>query len=140
RTRFAADPNLPGKTITLNGRSFTVIGVAPDGFTGSAGAISNDVWGPLMMQGQVNPSGDQSTVGGSRWLSAMARLKPGVTIDRAQAEMRVIGKQLEQEYSQDKGLTQDLNWIWKSPTGATKVLLPILIVLMSVVALVLLIA
>ena len=140
RTRFAADPNLPGKTITLNGRSFTVVGVAPEGFTGSAVAVSNDVWVPMMMMGQVYPSGDQSKQRGNRWLSAMARLKPGVAIDQAQAEMRVIGKQLEQEFPQDKGLTQDLNWIWKSPTGASKVLLPILIVLMIVVALVLLIA
>lgn len=56
RAHFAGDPGVVGKSVRLNGRSYTVVGVAPPGFTSHTGGLRIDVWAPLMMQGHLNPS------------------------------------------------------------------------------------
>ena len=61
QNRFAGDPNLVGKTITINARSFTVVGVAPERFGGSNVGLAPDVWVPLMMQSVAVP-GDREVV------------------------------------------------------------------------------
>src|SRR5262245_11189011 len=60
RQRFNADPNLVGKSIRLNGRSFTVIGIAASGFTGVDGVFVTDVWVPISMYPKLMPSGAQA--------------------------------------------------------------------------------
>src|SRR5262249_33214568 len=83
--RFAADPQIVGKTINLNGYPFTVVGVAAQGFNGVEVGVAPDVRIPIMMNGQVRPGTPPVESRGSYWLSVMARLKPGASMKQAQA-------------------------------------------------------
>ena len=85
--RFGADPNIVGKTIYLNNYPFTIIGVAPQGFYSVEVGDAPDVRIPVTMDGQVRPRGNRPILEdrGSSWLSVMARLKPGVSVEQAQA-------------------------------------------------------
>ncbi|HWS88053.1 MAG TPA: ABC transporter permease [Pyrinomonadaceae bacterium] len=88
--RFGADPGLVGKSITLNGEPHTVVGVMPAGFQ----FMSKDVamWVPIAFTPQ------QAANRGNHYLKVVARLKPGVTVERAQAEMSTIAARLAQQY------------------------------------------
>ena len=87
--RFGGDPNIVGKTLTLSGRSTTVIGVMPPEFKEPAFA---EAWTPLLMDsGEMKPRE-------SRYFTVAARLKPGVTLEEAQSEMDVIAKRLAAEH------------------------------------------
>jgi predicted permease len=97
--KLGADPTLVGSQVTLNGHSFTVIGVAPAAFAGVDVGFTPDIWVPMSMHQWVRPGAD------FWWeqrrallLSIIARLNPGVTMSKAQAQMRTIAKQLEQAY------------------------------------------
>src|SRR5437868_163650 len=57
--KLGSDPAVVGSTVTLNGRPFTVVGVAPRTFTGVDVGIAPDVWIPIAMHGWVRPAGDQ---------------------------------------------------------------------------------
>jgi len=81
RTRLGATPDALGRTIYLNGSPFTIIGVAPATFHGSYDALGTDLFVPLMTYDIVRPRGLKITTRGWGWLSATARLKPGITID-----------------------------------------------------------
>jgi MacB-like periplasmic core domain len=97
QNHFAADPQLVGKTVKLNNLDFTVIGIAPRGFSGVrfAGYIP-DVWFPLMMKQQLTrDSFDHVNYRQSHFLMLWGRLKPGITKEQAQAVMNVITRQLE---------------------------------------------
>jgi predicted permease len=85
--RFGADPNIVGRTINLNNYPFTIIGVAPQGFYSVEVGDAPDVRIPLMMDGQVRQRGNRPILEdrGSMWLGVTARLKPGVSIEQAQA-------------------------------------------------------
>src|SRR5262249_46709971 len=83
--RFAADPQIVGKRISLNGYPFTIIGVAAKGFHGVEVGVVPDVRIPIMMITQVRPGGPILERRGTTFLSVMARLKPGVSIEQAQA-------------------------------------------------------
>jgi predicted permease len=94
---FAADPNIVGRTLVINATSMTVVGVAPSDFFGAFRGISPDLWLPLSMDAALHlydPMNDR----GSNWLLSLGRLKPGVTVAQAQAELATIAAQLEKEY------------------------------------------
>jgi predicted permease len=97
--KLGADPAIVGSPITLNGHSFTVIGVAPAAFTGVDVGGSPDLWVPMSMHQWVRPGADLWwDTRRALLLSIIARLNPGVTMSEAQAQMRTIAKQLEQAY------------------------------------------
>ena len=97
--KLGADPTIVGSQVTLNGHSFTVIGIAPAAFTGVDVGFSPDLWVPISMHQWVRPGGDfWFEERRALLLSVVGRLKPGVTISEAQAQMRTIAKQLEQAY------------------------------------------
>lgn len=100
RRRFAADPALVGKSITLNGQSFTVIGIAPRGFQGVNTLGGPDLWVPLAMHGQILSGFLAENFEDRRALlfNVVARLKPGVTLQQAESEIRIIAARLEKEY------------------------------------------
>jgi putative ABC transport system permease protein len=96
--RFAADPKIVGQAVSLNSHPMTVIGVTEPGFHGVEVGESVDVYVPLVMQAQVLPTwkrglGDWRT----RWLTVMARLKDGVSIDSARTSIDLLYAQLLQE-------------------------------------------
>jgi hypothetical protein len=97
RRRFGADPALVGKPITLNGQPFTVVGIAPPGFTGMMRGFAAELWVPMTMAGAI-PSSDRLQSRGSRWLMVLGRLAPGVSARDAEAQLDVLGAQLQKEY------------------------------------------
>src|SRR2546423_82832 len=98
KRRFASDQTLIGKSVTVNGRAFTIIGVAPEGFSGTSVGLAPSIWVPMMMQAQMAPGEDRLTDRGWRWLDVTARLKPGVSREQAQAQMAPVISQLSQEF------------------------------------------
>jgi len=95
--RLGADKNAVGKKLYINGHPYTVVGVMPEGFKGSYQAFTTDFWAPMMMQAQVRPRGMTLDKRGWGWLSGTARLKPGVTLAEAQAELDRLTKQILHE-------------------------------------------
>lgn len=77
RREFASDPQISGKTVSLDNRLYTIVGVAPPEFGGAVIGESPDFYIPLS---QRNPS----------WVTIMARLKPGVTLANAQASLEPL--------------------------------------------------
>jgi putative ABC transport system permease protein len=90
---FASDPTAIGRTLMLDDRPTTIVGVLPAGFDI---ARREDAYLPL--GNFINPSGPMMFRGNHNGLAAIGRLVPGVEIEEARAEMTVIGSQLEQEY------------------------------------------
>ena len=97
QNRFASDPNIIGKTITLNEHPMTIVGVAPRDFHGLMRVVAPGLWVPISMDSALhlgNPVDDR----GSQWLFAMGRLKPGASLGQAQAELQAIAARLTQTY------------------------------------------
>ncbi len=95
---FGGDPQLVGKTITLNNHSFTVIGVAAAGFTGVSNVGRADLWVPMMMQAAAKPNEGPGLNSRDRGMYAIGRLKEGVSRAQAEAELETINRQLLQAY------------------------------------------
>jgi len=97
--KLGADPTIVSSQVTLNGHSFTVIGVAPAAFTGVDVGFDPDIYVPMSMHQWIRPGADLwFDLRRALLLNIVARLKPGVTMSQAQAQMRTIAKQLEQAY------------------------------------------
>src|SRR5688572_19475212 len=138
--RFAGDPSVVGKQVTINNTPITIIGVAPEGFIGSFLGVATAAWVPMAMQKEMM-GGDTMNQRGNGWFQSIVRLKPGVSQEQAQAEASSIMAQLEQEYRDfNDGRRLRIVQTWEAPFGAATVLAPILAVLSIVVALVLVIA
>ena len=92
--RFGADTSIAGKPVTLNGRRFTIVGVAPPGF-GGLSIEPAALWVPLAMTAVAKPDekGLLESINGS-WLYAVGRLKPGVSLKGASAALQVSASQL----------------------------------------------
>jgi ABC-type antimicrobial peptide transport system permease subunit len=93
RTRFGADPEILGRVLTITNKPYAVIGVAPRGFQGTT-VLQGDLWLPLSNH-PSGPSGNMLTSRAVAWLMMGGRLKPGVTVRQADAELRAIGASLE---------------------------------------------
>jgi predicted permease len=138
--RYASDPNLVGKSIMINARSFTVVGIAPERFSGANVGLAPDVWVPLMMQSVAIP-GDRLKERGIRWLDLVGRLKPGVTLKQAQASIGGLAAQLLQENPvANRGTGASVVGLGQGTAGVQSTLNPILTLLMIIVLLVLLLA
>jgi macrolide transport system ATP-binding/permease protein len=139
--RFGADPNVLGRTITLNEHDFTVIGVAPKDFASPFAGLALDVWTPVMMKDYVARPHFSLVDRGSRWLMVMGRLKPGVTVPQAQANIAAIAGHLEQQYPQtNEQLGVAVYSVPQSPFSLKQDMRPALAILMAAVVVVLLIA
>jgi predicted permease len=96
---FAGNREIIGKQVQLSGHIFTIIGVTPKSFSGADLWFRPEVYLPMMMTAAVSPEGsDTLTHRSYRGCTLLGRLKPGVTIAQAQAEMNVIMSTLEREY------------------------------------------
>ena len=134
KRRFGADPQIVGRTLTLccAARQYTVVGVMPPGFKGLSDIA--ELWVPFAMYAPPSTMAER----GSRGFAALARLKPGVSMDAAQRELDGISRQLEREYP----LTNEKRAVELTPLDVELVgtLRPALLTLMAAVAFVLLIA
>jgi predicted permease len=87
RRRFGSDRAVPGRTITINETPFTIVGVAPAGFSGTIVGQPTDIWIPLMMQPAIMPHREWLDDRGVSWLLLMGRLAPGVALPQARAAL-----------------------------------------------------
>ncbi len=127
---FAGDAQVIGRPITLNGETYTVIGVMPRGFKFAPfWATKAQLWAPLVLS-------DRADNWHGRSLRIFARLKPGVSLQQAQAEMATITARLEQAYP---GTNEDVKVISLKEKVVGNVR-PALLVLLTAVGFVLLIA
>ena len=94
--RFAGDSSVLGRSVLVNDVSLTVIGIAPRGF----GGLANDAeaWVPLTMVGELVGPGRLEGQW-AHWMRATGRLKPGITMARAQAETRTAGERIDEAHA-----------------------------------------
>jgi len=148
--RWARDPSIIGKTVTLGSTVYTIIGVTSRGFFGTTVGESPNLWIPLSMEKQVSPGWNGLDNKSFQSLYILGRLKPGVSVGQAQANVNLLARQIWREFA-GSTLTQreqeDLQHAQIELTPAARGLprlrreasLPLQI-LMAVVGLVLLIA
>ncbi|HEV2827749.1 MAG TPA: ABC transporter permease [Pyrinomonadaceae bacterium] len=107
RTRFDSDQTIIGRQISLNGLSFTVIGVAPKNFIGTEVGLDRELWVPLLMQPVLNPPEASRSADpisnrfqerDSHWLAVFARLKPGISREQAGAELGTVAQRVAESY------------------------------------------
>jgi predicted permease len=91
--RFARDPAVLGRTVKLNGALVTVVGVGSRGFTGEVVGDAADVWIPLSMQAAVSPGYDWFEKPDGNWLLLMGRLRRGVGLAQARAQIGTLAIQ-----------------------------------------------
>ncbi|MEO6725679.1 MAG: ABC transporter permease [Blastocatellia bacterium] len=99
--RFGSRPDIVGKEVIANGRGYTVIGVAPPGFYGTESIAAPEMWFPMAMQAQIEVGNNWLEARGVENIFVQGRLKPGVSVARAQSAMNATMLQLEREYPAD---------------------------------------
>jgi predicted permease len=135
RSRFGADPKLVGQSISLDKKPFTVVGIMAAGFSSPALRRNHDIWVPVVDDPEF---GGWMARRGGHWLRITGRLKPGVSIAQAQAEMDAISARLAKEYPADnEGWIVRVLPLQSAIVGDVK---PALVILLGAVGLVLLIA
>jgi putative ABC transport system permease protein len=103
--RLGSDPNIVGKTVQLNNRAYQVIGVGPETFIGTKFALALDFWVPISMAEELRRNPGILNERGSHWMNVIGRLKPGVSIAQASAEMSAIAARLNQAYPDNRART-----------------------------------
>jgi putative ABC transport system permease protein len=134
RRRFGADPRLLGQTVELDGREYTVIGVMPAGFQHPEPLYLKErtaLWRPL--------AGDAGRLPrGQRFLRVLGRLRPGVGVARARADLAGVARRLEREHpAEDRGMGVEVVPLHEQVVGDVR---PALLLLFAAAGLVLLIA
>ena len=154
QSRFGSDPGVVGRQFRMNGRVYTVVGVAPATFGGMMPAVSAQMWIPTAMAEQVEPLGNQRTSGrssgetrlvrrGQHWLWLKGRMKPGVTPAKVRAEFETMAARLASSYPETNALervavvpTKDV----RINPDADRTIAPVGFVLIGAVSLVLIVA
>jgi predicted permease len=95
--RFGSDPNLLGKTVRINASTMEVIGVAAAGFRGMEVGVEALAFVPLAMKREVTPTWDELQSRRAMWLTPVARLKPGITMEQARVRANVLYQQILSE-------------------------------------------
>jgi predicted permease len=95
--RLARDPAIVGKTVTLGSTVYTIIGVTPPRFFGTSVGESPDLWIPLSMEKQVSPGWNGLDNKTFQSLYILGRLKSGVAVGQAQANVNLLARQIWQE-------------------------------------------
>ena len=151
--RFQSDPEVVGRTLYLNGYPFSVAGVAREGFLGMT-VVAPDVWVPASMIAALNPEsgGRLLAIRGADWMMLGGRLKRGVSRAQASADIAAIGAALAREFPVKYDFLPpgpgpaDLSFVWSAepsspiPSGLRVIVAGFLTLLMSIVAVVLVIA
>jgi putative ABC transport system permease protein len=142
RRRFNADPAVVGKTITLNGTSFVVVGVAAPEFSGLLfRGLTSELWAPAMMMGQLRQN--QLDNRDERWMFVKARLLPGTSIERVSDWLMTNAHSLAREFPASNGgrtfAARRMQDVMIAPEG-DRVLFPATLVLLGAVALIVIIA
>jgi macrolide transport system ATP-binding/permease protein len=98
RQRFGGTSEVVGKNVIVNGRGYTIIGVAPPDFFGTEVVSSPEMWFPMSMQAQIETGNDWLDDREAENVFVQGRLKPGIGSARAQASLNDVAEQLEREH------------------------------------------
>jgi predicted permease len=101
RRIYSADPAVTSKTVALNGRSFQIVGVAPEGFAGLNALYGADVWVPVSMYPALYPNPAMVTQRRALQFAVVGRLKPNLTMAQAEAGLQPLSQELERQYPDD---------------------------------------
>jgi macrolide transport system ATP-binding/permease protein len=142
RRAFGADPDIVGKTIRLDAYPLTVVGVADAAFHGTIVSFDIEAFVPMMMADYVGVTQERGanllTNRRAPWVMVTGRLRPGVTLGSASAQMGVLSAQMAREDAAgDLAQAFKAIPIWQSPFGAQTYMLPAVVV-MSVTGILLL--
>jgi putative ABC transport system permease protein len=142
QTHFGGDPQIVGRTMDINQHPYTIVGVTPAIFQGSQTGLRSDLWIPIMMQSQLMPQGDLLHDYHYFWLTALARLKQGVTAEQSQQEMTARIQRVAKDHPQEhKGHdTVSIYPMWRAPFSANAFFSMLLPMLMAIAGVVLLLA
>ena len=134
RTRFGADRRILSRTLRINGETYSIVGVAPDVIPGWMDQTTTpiSIWTPRASQDMWSEAQR-----GGRGNSSLARLKPGVTLDQARAELATIAARLAQEHPVDQGIGATIEPLADTRAGPVG---PVLLMLSGAVGMVLVIA
>jgi len=120
---FAANPNVIGQSVLINGQGFSIIGVAPKGFQGTSVIGGPDMWIPMSMHDQILTGFTRQLFNERRFLgySSVARLKDGAGAEQAKAELQAIASDLEKAFPlANKGRTFTLQPLLESSIAANQ--------------------
>lgn len=132
KRRFGGDADIIGRTVDLNRRSFTIVGVVPGVFHGTINGLKPDFWAPLTMCQEFTRNQSWFDHRDAPWLHALARLRPGVSRPQAQAAIDTLAAQLDHAYPEsNKEVRFRLLPLWKLP-GGPAIMLPVLSLLLAV--------
>jgi putative ABC transport system permease protein len=139
-SRMGKDPAAVGRTVSVSGHPFTVVGVAPESFQGIYTGLRADAWVPLMMQPVLRP---RSNLTNASWLWLFGRLEEGVSRQAAQQELSALTLARAEEIGADRARafsSMRVAPLTGLPNGEGRALLGFMGVLLAAAALVLLIA
>jgi predicted permease len=142
--RFGGDSNLIGRVVRLNGYPVTIIGIMGADFFGTQVGMAPDIWVPIRLMDHLSLPGMMLDKREATWMPAMARLKPGVSRERAEAEANTLVHRIIGEFYGRRASASPLHLVLlPGSRGLSKLQLQFskpLLALMVLVALVLLIA
>jgi putative ABC transport system permease protein len=137
--RYDARPDAVGKTIRINGRELTIIGVAPRRFQGTVLGLNFDVWVPATMAPVFDPGSRELTDRSFRGFTVTGRLRSGLSQAHAQTELDGIMAQFAREYPQtNASIRGEILQFWQSPRGPQRMMAAALLALQGFMLLMLL--
>jgi predicted permease len=142
KKRFNSDPGIAGRQVKLNGRTATVIGVAPEGFRGVYSIVDMQAYMPMGMRTLWSDNADFWKKREFRQLKVLGVLKPGVSRKEAQSSIDVVTRRLAQSYPEDKDFSARIypEWLARPEPDPTFQLVIIGVAFMVLAGLVLLLA
>ena len=105
QSRFAGRHDVVGRTVSINGRPFTILGVAPEGFHGTEVFYRPDIWVPMTMQAEIEVGSSWLNTRATRNVMALARLEEGAERTTAEAHIRTVVTKLSDEHPRNGALT-----------------------------------
>jgi predicted permease len=130
--RFNGDPAIVGQTLRLNRYPLTVVGVAPEGFQGTT-VMAVDLWVPMsMVTSLTGATAAQLGARNAGWVVLGARLKPGVSVTQAAADLDAIDRVLREEHPDPRN-TRGLRLLSASPVAGNRLAVAAFIVLLAAI-------
>jgi len=130
--RFGGAADILGKEVELNRHLFAIVGITSPEFQGMNGGYRSDFWVPLAMHNEVLQYGsfESRTF---RWVTPLARLRDGVTVQQADAATQILASQLEKAYPQsNESVSLRVFPLWRTPIGGQAEFRPLLRILVAV--------
>ncbi|MEJ1971228.1 MAG: ADOP family duplicated permease [Lacunisphaera sp.] len=123
RRNFQGAPNIVGRTLILNSRAFTIIGVTPQGYYGGFNSLALDVFVPATMASELVAASTELTARGNRPYVMLAQLRPDATTGQARGELAAAARQLIATHPEtNRGLGYEFLPVWRSPRGGVTML------------------